>query len=99
MYSMQRSTTGEAENACRYLTEAVYFPTALLPSRTLRWEHLDDNSARATLVSRFTDLSGDRDEISLLVSGCLQSSKVEPSLLQAGSGGVVPKLWQLVWHG
>ena len=35
----------------RYLTEAVYFPTALLPSRTLRWEALDADSARATLVS------------------------------------------------
>ena len=35
----------------RYLTEAVYFPTALLPSRTLRWEELDADSARATLVS------------------------------------------------
>ena len=34
----------------RYLTEAVYFPTALLPSRTLRWEELDSDSARATLV-------------------------------------------------
>ena len=34
----------------RYLSEAVYFPTALLPSRTLRWEPLNDDSARATLV-------------------------------------------------
>lgn len=34
----------------RYLSEAVWFPTALLPSRTLRWEALDSDSARATLV-------------------------------------------------
>ena len=34
----------------RYLSEAVYFPTALLPSRTLRWEAVNDDSAKATLV-------------------------------------------------
>jgi hypothetical protein len=34
----------------RYLAEAVWFPTALLPSRYLRWEPVDDSTARATLA-------------------------------------------------
>lgn len=33
----------------RYLAEAVWFPTALLPSQGITWEPIDDRSARATL--------------------------------------------------
>lgn len=33
----------------RYLAEAVWFPTALLPSQGVRWEAVDGRSARATL--------------------------------------------------
>ncbi len=38
----------------RYLAEAVWFPTALLPSQTLSWEAVDDHSARATLTDGAT---------------------------------------------
>lgn len=34
----------------RYLSEACYFPTALLPSKYLVWQAMDSNTARATLV-------------------------------------------------
>lgn len=34
----------------RYLAEAVWFPTALLPEDRLDWEALDESSARATLT-------------------------------------------------
>jgi hypothetical protein len=34
----------------RYLSEAVYFPTALLPSPHVRWEPVDKNSARCVLT-------------------------------------------------
>jgi hypothetical protein len=34
----------------RYLAEAVWFPTALLPSPHLKWEPVDANSATATLT-------------------------------------------------
>lgn len=34
----------------RYLAEAAWYPTALLPSQGVSWEALDDRSARATLV-------------------------------------------------
>jgi hypothetical protein len=34
----------------RYLAEAAWYPTALLPSQGIRWEPIDDRSARATLI-------------------------------------------------
>jgi hypothetical protein len=34
----------------RYLAEAAWYPTALLPSQGVRWEPLDDRAARATLA-------------------------------------------------
>ena len=33
----------------RYLAEAAWYPTALLPSQGVRWEAVDDRAARATL--------------------------------------------------
>jgi len=36
----------------RFLAEAVYYPTALLPSQGVRWERIDEESARATLADR-----------------------------------------------
>ena len=34
----------------RFLAEAAWYPTALLPSQGVRWEAVDDRSANATLV-------------------------------------------------
>jgi hypothetical protein len=34
----------------RYLAEAAWYPTALLPSQGVRWQAVDDGSASATLV-------------------------------------------------
>jgi hypothetical protein len=34
----------------RYVAEAAWYPTALLPSQGMRWEPVDDRSARATLI-------------------------------------------------
>lgn len=41
----------------RYLGEAVWFPTALLPAAGVEWEPVDDRSARATIVDRGTTAS------------------------------------------
>lgn len=41
----------------RYLGEAVWFPTALLPSATVSWAARDDRSAVATLVDGTTTVS------------------------------------------
>ena len=43
----------------RYLAEAVWYPTALLPSQGVRWEGIDDRSARATLTDAATTISLD----------------------------------------
>ena len=34
----------------RFIAEAAWYPTALLPSQGMRWEAIDDQSARATLI-------------------------------------------------
>ena len=34
----------------RFLAEAAWYPTALLPSQGVRWEAVDEHSARATLT-------------------------------------------------
>jgi hypothetical protein len=36
----------------RFLAEAAWYPTALLPSQGVRWQAIDDRSARATLTDR-----------------------------------------------
>ncbi len=41
----------------RYLAEAVWYPTALLPSANLRWSAIDDNRALATLTDNGVTVS------------------------------------------
>lgn len=52
----------------RYLAEAVWFPTALLPTHGVEWEAIDDRSARAILGHRGVTASlvfwfDDRNEV------------------------------------
>jgi hypothetical protein len=45
-----RGTSDMAEGELmRYFAEAAWYPTALLPSQSVRWEAVDDHSAYATL--------------------------------------------------
>ena len=41
----------------RFLAEAVWYPTALLPSQGITWEAVDDHCARATLVDGATGVT------------------------------------------
>jgi hypothetical protein len=43
----------------RYLSEAVWFPTALLPSQGVVWTAIDDSSARVSLTVGATTVSAD----------------------------------------
>ncbi|MFZ6745982.1 DUF6920 family protein [Undibacterium sp. JH2W] len=43
----------------RYLAEAVWYPTALLPSQGVLWQSIDETSARATLSDGTTTVSLD----------------------------------------
>jgi len=52
----------------RFLAEAVWFPTALLPQAGVEWQAIDDHSALATLNDRGTSVSlvfrfDERDEV------------------------------------
>jgi hypothetical protein len=58
----------DAGSLHRYLLESAWFPTALLPSQGVRWEAIDDRSARATLTDAGISVSmdahfGERGEI------------------------------------
>jgi hypothetical protein len=53
-----RSTPEVAEGELlRFLAEAAWYPTALLPSQGTHWDALDDTSARASLVDGATTVS------------------------------------------
>lgn len=57
----------------RYLAEAVWCPSILLPHPELRWEAIDDMSARATLTDAGTSVSvvfhfNDRNEVARVVA-------------------------------
>ena len=42
----------------RYLSEACYYPTALLPSHRLMWNAIDEKHAKATLIHGNHKVSG-----------------------------------------
>lgn len=84
--------TPEAARAelMRFLAEAVWFPTALLPSQGVRWEPVDERSAKATLVDGDTT-------VTLLFRfneiGLAETVRAE-ARGRAVSGGVVPTPWE-----
>jgi hypothetical protein len=47
----------DAGELMRYLAEALWFPTALLPGQGVEWVPIDDHSARATIEDRGTRVS------------------------------------------
>ena len=38
----------------RFLSDLIWLPTGLLPTRALRWEHIDNDTARAVLRDEST---------------------------------------------
>lgn len=56
----------------RYLSEACYYPTALLPSHRLAWTAVDDTHAKATLVHGQQKVSGvfEFNSVGQIVSMC-----------------------------
>jgi len=77
----------------RFLAEAAWYPTALLPSQGVRWEAVDDESARATLAEGETD-------VSLLFhfgeDGLIDTVRAEARGRTVGAA-VVPTPWQGRW--
>jgi hypothetical protein len=77
----------------RYLAEAAWYPTALLPSQGVQWAALDDRSAQATLVDgplNLTLLFRFNDD------GLVESVRAEARGRTVG-GQVVMTPWQGRW--
>lgn len=50
MAQLRRGGAIAQGESMRYLDEAAWYPTALLPSQVVQWEALDDRAAKATLT-------------------------------------------------
>jgi hypothetical protein len=89
-----RGTTDVAHGELmRFLSEAAWYPTALLPSQGVRWETVDDSSARATLKDGET-------AVMLLFrfdeQGLIESVRAE-ARGRTVKGAVVPTAWEGRW--
>ena len=77
----------------RFLAEAAWYPTALLPSQGARWEAVDDTSAKVTLRD-------DQTTSTLLCrfnqAGLIESVRAE-ARGRAVKGAVVPTPWEGRW--
>ncbi len=96
----------------RFLAEAAWYPTALLPGQGVRWEALDRRSARATLTDgattvtmsfRFND-SGVIDTVTAEARGRTVGTKVIPTPWQGRfwnyqerGGMLVPLEGEVAW--
>jgi hypothetical protein len=77
----------------RYLAEAAWFPTALLPSQGVVWTPIDDSSARATLTVASTTVS-----LEFRFGGDgLVRSVFAPDRARDVNGRGVPTPWQGRW--
>ena len=80
---------GEGE-LLRYLAEAVWMPTALLPSQGVEWEPLDGRSSRATIDDGHHRVSLD---VSFDACGLVESVRAHARGRQLG-GRLVPTPWR-----
>jgi hypothetical protein len=77
----------------RFLAEAAWYPTALLPSQGVQWKAIDDLSAKATLIDGATALT-------LLFrfdeNGLIKSVRAE-ARGRTVAGAVIPTPWEGQW--
>lgn len=77
----------------RFLAEAVWYPTALLPSQGVQWQAVDDSSAMATLKDGKTAVS--------LLFRFNENGLIETVYAEARgrtvSGAVIPTPWEGRW--
>jgi hypothetical protein len=75
----------------RYFAEMPWYPTALLPSQGVRWEAIDDTSARGTLTDGETTVS--------LMFGFNPDGTISTIWAAARDRGLVPTPWEgRFWH-
>lgn len=75
----------------RYLAEAVWLPTALLPSAGVSWRPLDGSGARATLTAGGTTVSAD---FHFGADGLVERVYTAARGRDVGGGRMVPTPWQ-----
>ncbi|MBC7897530.1 MAG: hypothetical protein H7066_19075 [Cytophagaceae bacterium] len=92
--SMENTPEMAEASLQRYLAEAVWVPTSLLPVSGVQWTALDSASARATLTSASTRATLDFhfDPATGLVSRVFAEARG-----RAVGGSVVPTPWQGRW--
>ncbi|HTO73653.1 MAG TPA: DUF6544 family protein [Gemmatimonadales bacterium] len=74
----------------RYLAEAVWYPTALLPGHGLSWSAIDDSTATATLVSGATTVSL---EFGFDSAGLVRTARTDHRYRSVGKT-LVPTPWE-----
>jgi len=77
----------------RFLAEAAWYPTALLPSQGVQWTHVDDRHARATLADDGTQVSL---TFGFGANGLIESVRTEDRGRMV-AGNVVPTPWEGRW--
>lgn len=77
----------------RYLAEAAWVPTALLPSQGVRWEPVHERSARATLADGDTRVAL---TFAFAAEGTIESVRAE-ARGRTVAGRVVPTPWEGRW--
>jgi hypothetical protein len=77
----------------RFFAEAAWYPTALLPSQGVRWEAIDDRSARATLTDGSHALSL---TFSFAADGSMEGVRAE-ARGRTVAGQVVMTPWEGRW--
>lgn len=77
----------------RYFAEAAWVPTALLPSQGVRWEAVDDRSARATLAEGTVSVTL---TFGFATDGTMESVRAAARGRTVG-GRVVPTPWEGRW--
>jgi hypothetical protein len=75
----------------RYMAEAPWYPTALLPSQGVRWEAVSGTSARATLA--------DGETSATLLFGFNEEGLIETVTAESRGRTVEGRTEQVPWHG
>ena len=77
----------------RFFAEAAWYPTALLPSQGVRWQAVDERSARATLADGPITLTL---LFRFAADGTMESVRAD-ARGRAVQGQIVPTPWEGVW--
>ena len=77
----------------RYLAEASWYPTALLPSQGVRWDAVDDHSANATLTDGALSVTM---RVAFDSAGLIESARFEARGATVGNK-LVPTPWEGHW--